>query len=404
MVEPDGMKLILRIALWSLATAAVVCGGGCRAQYIRLNSPNSHNALYFDLLRVANYNCYEQWRWGGGLYWVSPGVALVPQWHVNAYGAYGYRDRQFKYGINIARSYRLPHWWRPFVGFSDDLAQITTASVQDAYSLFHSEDNTQIVASQLSRQQVLYAGTSARWNLLKTTAELRYMRQRMLFDCERLLYPNHEDEMPAWSHLVEVHTQLSRRGVTADVRCGTASDAPGWWYLRTLLQYDRTMELEDGNGSVDLFFQTGFATALLKKSDNPLHQLFEQFDISGSYNSYYYFRNCLLTLPAECFKSDCYVRGNVRYQCPVVGWNRRMSAPRPFAQVMTAAGRHHGPHDWSVVGEATVGASGLLLWDRIDLGCALSHQFLNTSTGATCIRPDSYHKRWAFVVSAKVGM
>lgn len=397
------MKLILRIALWSLLTATV-CGGTCRAQYIRLDNGNGRDAFYFDISRVANYNCYERWRWGAGLYWASPGIPIVPQWHVQAYGAYGTKDRQFKYGISIARSYRAPHWWRPTIGFSDDLTQNTSATIQNAFSLLNSEDNTLIVASELVRQQALNAGVSARWNLLRVMAELRYMRQRMLFDNERLLYPAVESEMPDWSHLGELHTQLKFRGFTADVRCGTASDLPGWWYARTLLQFEQKLLASEETGDIELFLQTGHATSLGKASDNPLHQLFEQFDISGSYNSYYYFRNCLLTLPTECFKSDRFVRGNIRYQSPVVGWAHRLSAPRPFAQVMTAAGRHYTTQDWSLVGETAAGVTGLLLWDRLDLGCAVAYQFLNVSTGSTSLRPDSDYKRWAFVVSAKLRM
>lgn len=393
------MKGITRIISLILTCLLVVRTSTCCAQYLRLNNDKCRNGLYFDLLRIVNYNGYEHWRWGAGFYWVSPSMPYVPQWQVHTYGAYGIHDKRFKYGIHIARNYRGLHWWRPFVSISDDLTQNTSAAIQNSFSLLHGKKNTLIVASQFVRQQALSAGISARWNTLLSKVEFNYKRQQMLFDNTRLLYPTRNDVMPNWSHLCEMHTQISIRGITTDIRCGTASDAPGWWYLRTLLQYDYKKIWEDKT-TLELFFQTGLAAALCKESNNPLHQLFEQYNIGGSYNSFFHFHNCLLTLPPESFMADHFLRTNIHYQLPVVGWNHWLSAPQPFAQVMTTVGRHYKINDWSAIGEATAGITGLWIWQRLDFGCAIAYQLFNISTGTTSIRPDSNYKRWAFVICA----
>lgn len=396
---PTVMKTFSHIALWTLLTATV-CGESCHAQYLRLNPDNGRQALYFDMSRVANYNHYEHWRWGGGLYWVTPTPTLGPQWQIQAYAAYGIRDRRVKYGIDIAHAHRAPHWWRPFVGFSDDLTQNSSAVVDNAFSLLRSEDNVALVASQFVQQQAMRAGASGQWNRLQAMMELRYMRQRMLFDDTRCLYPTLGDSVPDWSHLLEWHGQASLSGITADLRGGTASEAPQWLYLRILLQYTR--EYPVGEGRIELFAQAGCAMASKDPRTTALHRSMECFDMGGTYNSLYCFRNSLLTLPPECFMSDRFARANVRYQLPVVGWSHRLSMPQPFVQAMTTLGCHYGSDEWSAVGEVAVGATGLLLWNQLDLGCAVAWQTLNTSTGNISLRPDSRHERWAFVLCAKM--
>lgn len=394
------MKSTLRIMLCLLLGTVAGHTVG-QAQYVRLNAPANRNALYFDLTRVLNYNSYEYWRFGAGLYWVSPAMLLGPQWQVHAYGAYGLRDRRAKYGIEVARSYRGNHFWRPFVGFSDDLAKNNSAVIDNAFSLLNIEDNVAIMSSQFVRQQESRLGVSARWNLFQTMLEFRYMRQRLLFDGDHLLYPAQESVMPDWSHLAELHLQANRRGVTADLRSGTAADAPGWWYLRSLLQYSRSHPI-DSIGTLGVFLQTGAATGASTGDLTTLHRLFECFDLGGTYNSFFCFRNSLLTLPPECFMADRFVRGSLRYEFPVCGWDRWFSAPEPFVQATAALGRHYTVHDWSAVGEAAAGFTGLLRWNIIDMGCAVAYQLLNTSSGDISLRPDSLHKRWAFVVCAQL--
>ena len=393
------MKIFPRIVLWTLLTVTIR-GGACRAQYVRLNPGNGRQALYFDMSRVANYNHYEHWRWGGGFYWVTPSPTLGPQWQVQAYAAYGIRDRHVKYGFDIAHAHRAPHWWRPFAGISDDLVQNSSAVIDNAFSLLQSEDNVALVASQFVRQQALRAGASGRWNRLQVMTEWRYMRQRILFDGTRSLYPTLGDTVPDWCHLAEWHCQTNLSGLTADLRGGTALETPGWWYLRALLQYERQYPVSKGH--FELFGQAGCAVAGSETRTTALHRTLECFDMGGTYNSHYCFRNSLLTLPPECFMADRFARANVRYQLPVVGWTHRMSMPQPFVQATTTMGRHYGGNEWSVVGETAVGVTGLLLWNHLDLGCAVARQLLNTSTGNITLRPDNRHDRWAFVVCAKM--
>lgn len=392
------MTALQRIILWTVLTLSV--GGACRAQHVRLNPDNGRQALYFDLDRLVNYNRYEHWRWGGGIYWATPAPTLGPQWQIQAYLGYGVRDRRLKYGIDIARAYRAPHWWRPYIGFSDDLMQNQSAVINNAFSLLRCEENATLMTSQFVHQQALRAGVAGRWNRLQVMSELRYMRQRMLFDGNQSLYPALGDTVPDWYHLTEWHCQASRGGVTADFRVGTASETPDWCYLRLMIQYQRQFSLPAGD--IEVFGQTGCALASNDSRTTSLHQSLECFDLGGTYNSHFYFRNSLLTLPPECFLADRFARSSVRYLLPPVLWRHRLSSPQPFIQASATWGRHYAHHEWSAVGEAAAGLSGLLLWQRLDLGCAVARQCLNTSSGNVSLRPNNRSKLWAFVVCAKM--
>ncbi|KWW30783.1 MAG: hypothetical protein AUK63_762 [bacterium P3] len=398
-IDDGFMKTVLRISLWGLLATAC-CGSGY-AQYVRLNSTANHSALYFDLKHVVNYNIYERWRWGGGLYWVSPDHTAGAQWQVLLYGAFGTYDRRAKYGVTVARSHRGAHQWRPYVAFSDDLAQNSAAYFDNISSIWQGENNTRFVASHFVRQQALLAGVSARWGLAQTLLEARYMRQQALFDNDRLLYPAREEISPVQGHFAEVRLQAVAGGVTAELRGSTASDVPSWHCLRVLLQYDRKVTLGNG-GSVDIYTQTGVATSTHAAGTGPLHRQFECFDIGGTYNSHFCFRNSLLTLPPDCFMADRFVRGSLRCQFPGCWWNKPASAPKPFVQTVAALGRHHSTEDRSVVGEAAAGVSGLLRWNMLEMGCAVAWQMLNCSTGETSLRPDSQHARWAFLFCASM--
>lgn len=73
------------------------------AQLIPLLPSGSKNELWLDPNRIYDYNQYEKSRWGLGLqYDINFDTVSKPTFKtlsLSAYGAYGYADQHFKWGV-----------------------------------------------------------------------------------------------------------------------------------------------------------------------------------------------------------------------------------------------------------------------------------------------------------------
>lgn len=398
------------IAITLLLT--LLAGVGVRAQYIRLTDVNQRTALYYNLWQTLTYNRYEGWRVQAALYWVSPNYANVPeelrgpQWQVLAYGAYGLHDHGYKYGFNIARSHYNNHRFRPFLEYVDDIVLMASPHIHTPTASQLNNYNLRFGLHHFAHQRSIAIGNTSVRKKSKLVIEGRYMYAEQLFDNDGRLYPHRETLSLASDHFIEGHLQLSTRGITADLRSGTSSKQSRWVYARMLMQYKSTwVPLWNRNHRIDWITTGGYATSTSGDSLTTLQRMMECYDMGDVHGSIGYLRpsqigylsSALLTLPAESFAADGFLRTTVRYRSNAILLNEKWSAPKPFVQGVALAGHHYRFDEWSAVAETSAGVTGLIRWVGLELGFSTAFQILNKSSGES-IRPDKRSDRWAFMV------
>lgn len=360
-------KTVKIFVMASAIAVASVLSSQTRAQYIRINKASDPTALYFNLNRVFNYNHYEEARFGGELYWVAPANAAGrPQLQLSAYGAYGTYDLGWKYGLTAALQFAGTQKWRPYISFYDDLNQSASINL-GVYALLSPSFNTCYVASRFARIRSAEAGVSATFGRVTASLDVRYFREWLLYDANGyMIYPNRNPEVqPSFHDFAEGHLRASWRNWTADVRVGTDGGRFDNCYLRAILQYSNSFKLNQ-YGSLSVFGQAGFASSTTHRQ--------HLFDISGTWGSYYFFNNTLLTIPTNSFVTDRFVRFTGTYNFSKYLWNLPISHPQPFVQLGGAVGYNCYTNRMMSVFEPALGINGLLRWGYLDLGVAAAYR------------------------------
>ena len=221
------------------------------AQMIPLLPSGSKNELWLDPDRIYDYNQYEKSRWGLGLqYDINFDTASKPTFKtlsLSAYGAYGYADQHFKWGVFAdlqGASRRQSH---TYIEFFHDL------TADASRTLF--TPNLSILRSPASFMSRLFSDTY-RFTLgfsnrptknLFESIELRLSRERLLHDdYGEIFYPTYSElkDLAAYNFAELNLTLFHVLGLSGRVTLGaynTDNDKDGEFFVRTQLEYDRTI-------------------------------------------------------------------------------------------------------------------------------------------------------------------
>lgn len=374
-----------RLAILLLLFPALVI----EAQSIRLTRYRAATALYLDAERLYNFNLYERHRFELGLTWVIPNEScpeakyFLGQWTLKGYGAYGVGDKDFKLGGSA--QLRLPTKSNVRLQMSTykDLERAASRRLS-SYRMLSPAMNTGYVSSR-------YVGVrGGELSVLATPRKgfdfkigLRQTWEDYRFDAQVLLYPA---VLPQERAEVRMFSELSSRlswtkGIIADLRVGRMEDSSEHFYLRSLLQYTSPKRLS----GISFFAQLGFAT-----EGSPYSRM---FDISGTANAIYFFRNTFLTVAPNTFTANLFANVCVNYTAELPLWELSWSSPHPFLQLNTLWGHLFGQDAtgflyWDGlplqspnlgIAEMSTGFDGLVHWGLFDLGFGVAYRLCPTA-------------------------
>lgn len=401
----------------SLLLGFLLLAGVAEAQNLRLNHIDRSTHVNFDLSRLYNYNVYERNRWGLGFNVSAPiqhdkryGTDFQNLVFGEVYGAWGSGDHGWKYGATAGLLFPR-HLFRGFyVGYMHDVEMAGQHSFA-TYNLLNTVENSTYSSSRYSELSRLFANMQLHLpGKSDLTLSYRHSAERLLFDENGLLYPyryggdalplNDYDEMELrlqWNK----HWTLDLLGGVYDARgCGDGTlRRDNLSYMRLLAQYSRNIKI-DSVGTWRLFCQAGSTL----DQNTPVSR---RFDLSGTGNSYYYFRNSLLTVRPNTFMADAFVQAGVSFTMAKPLWNTKLSKPLPFAQLNAVWGglwngrklvgtglyelqsgmRLNSGNDCQTGGqyiefvapdhgliEPAIGVNNLIRWKLLDIGGAVAYQ------------------------------
>ena len=358
------------------------------AQNIRLTPYRAASALYLNLDHLYSYNQYEHSRIEAGFTWVTPNETaekprvFIGQWSLGAYAAFGFKNKEFKYGGSV--QLRLPSPGDVKIrlrGFND--LQMAASRRMNDYNFLLPQLNATFLASRFVsvRGAQLETSVSLRRNWTFSAAALLAWEQYRFNNAGSLYLRSTFAPFPTFLP----HTNLTARldhgrdfaiEATAGITKGGSTPSGNIPYLRMLAQYDG----DPGDFGLHLFAQTGFVTP-----DAPYSRM---FDLSGTGRTFYFFRNTFLTVRPNAFTSNFFAHLCLNYTSPLPLWQSSWSQPQPFLQVNAMWGRLFGQdyqgklfHDglelqspYMGLFEPATGFDGLLRWGLFDLGFAVAYQ------------------------------
>ncbi len=392
-------KLVIVLLLFSTFCA--------EAQSIRLTNHQAPTALYIDVDRIYNFNLYERSRLELGLTWVVPNEScpnakyFLGQWTFNGYGAYGFGDKDFKFGGSA--QLRLPNKSQTRIAFLafKDLERAASRRLSP-YRMLSPSANTGYVSSRyvgVKGAELWLSSTPTRG--FSYTVRARQTWEDYRFDASGLLYPTlHPEQQTPVRMFSELTAQLRWTfGLTADARVGHVADTALAYYFRALVQYKASFD----KYGLALFSQLGFATL-----GTPYSRL---FDVSGTSNATYFFKNTFLTVAPNTFTANIFAHVCLNYTAPLPLWQTDWSAPHPFIQVNALWGHLFGQDSdgwrlWEVlplrspymgIVEPATGFNGLLHWGLLDMGFGVAYRICPQSASYFSEDPT---KNFAFTIVA----
>ncbi len=330
------------------------------AQSIRLTHRQASTALFLDAENLYNFNLYERSRFEAAVTWVVPNEAnpsakhFLGQWYFRPYVAYSTGDKDFKYGVSALlrlpdRQSDRPHIFsHTILGINlfSDLERAASRNLS-SYSVLSPSLYTGFVSSRyvgvrggiLTLNAVPTRSFSYNINLRQTWEDYRFDAQGVLYPA---LYPEQQAEVKRFS---EFSTRLLwTQGFATDIQAGMMSDTAQHYYLRSLLQYATPIQ----RSGFMLFAQLGFASV-----GTPYSRM---FDLSGTSNAWYFFRNSFLTVAPNTFTANIFSQFCINYTTANPLWDLSWSSPHPFLQFNALWGHLLGQDD-----------TGYRLWDGLPL-------------------------------------
>ncbi|MBP3764115.1 MAG: hypothetical protein J6I49_09630 [Bacteroidales bacterium] len=378
-------SIVLTVCAISLATSAL-------GQYVRINDKGSKSGLYFNLDRLWAYNIYEASRWGGGLrydLWLGDRGALRTL-SLEGYVGYGYSDQRLKWGLQADLQSRLKGQPHLFGGYFRDLTHDASRRI-DRYSLSALTANFDFMARRFSETDRFYFGLGGLLGAATAVdAEVRYSRERRLFDQNRLFYPaspEERDEFPLYRLLEFSLAVRHKSGLRGELTVGGGhNDAFGTrdyfgTYGRLLVQWDTTLYRK--HLYLHPYVQAGATTRGLPYS--------RHFDLGGTSGSPLLFSRALATAQANEFTANLFGLLSVKagFRTPLFKLDLDFLSlglcPRPFVVAGAAWGRLWDEDEEGLVwhdniemqspsrgiAEAGVGIDGILRIGAVDWGAAL---------------------------------
>ena len=372
-----------------IALALIALPMSVMAQMIPLLPSGSKNELWLDPDRIYDYNQYEKSRWGVGLqYDINFDTASKPTFKtlsLSGYGAYGYADQRFKWGVlaNLqGASWRRSHTYVEF--FHDLTAEASRTLFTPTLSILRSP------ASLLSRLfSDTYRFTLGFSNRLSKHfyegIELRLSRERLLHDdYGRILYPTYSElkDLNAYN-FAELHLTLFHvLGLSGKVTLGaynTDNDKDGEFFVRTQLEYDRTIKY------YFLVFQLFGQGGWVGGSRVPYSRM---YDLGGSWGCPLGLNHTLLTVRPNEFTTSLFAMINLKVTTrePLFVYYNNLVAlgtsPSPFLLCNGAWGTSFDDFYLAPekgIGEVGAGIDGLLVWGLVDWGLGVVYRLTPAS-------------------------
>lgn len=373
-----------KLILISLSLIALLPSG--MAQLIPLLPWGSKNELLLDPNRIYSYNQYEKSRWGLGLQYdinFSP-ESKFKTLSLSGYGAYGYADERFKWGVKADLQSNGKHQSHSYVEFFHDVTA-DGSRYMNAYQIFNFTSTGSFMTRHFSDTWRLTVGFSRQSTARRTDGyELRISRERPLHSGTTQIYPSSYSDLKniqptdfVEGRIFVAHTS----GLRGELLAGTYGDFADFFhsmqpFVRLLLQYDN--EIYFSAFELDLFAQGGFANA-----DAPYGRL---FDLGGTWGSPLMMGRSLLTARPNEFTANLFTLASVKLttQKPLFRWVNDLflvgTAPSPFLLANVAWGKSNGA--WSPdkgIAEVGAGVDGIMVWGAVRWGGAVVYRLTPSS-------------------------
>ena len=374
-------KILMALSLIALPMSLM-------AQLVPLLPEGSKNQLWLDPDRVYNYNLYEKSRWGVGLqYDITLNKEKRKYLALNAYGAYGYADQRFKWGLKADYQKRTARPSHTYIGFIHDLsADASRTFTQQSQAILTAPAS--VMTCLFSDSYRLTAGFSRQVSkTLAETIELRLSHESPLYwrvgtpDQWPLLYPPSYSDLKSlpYNNFLEAHLHLSHStGLQGEFSCGIV-DAIKQFFLRMLVQFDRHVPI--GPFDLHLFAQGGSTLG-----DTPYSRM---FDLGGSWGCPVSLNRTLLTARPNEFTSNAFIMVNLRITTsdPLFDLFSKPwalgTSPHPFVLCNGAWGTTWNSTSYPApergIGEVGAGIDGLVVWGAVYWGVGIAYRLTPAS-------------------------
>lgn len=376
------MLLLLVLSFISLLPSS-------RAQLVSLFS-GTENTLSLDLDRLYNYNLYEKSRWGLGLqYDIALGGSRPQTLSLSAYGAYGYADKRFKWGVKadyLVASSRQHH---TYLGFFHDLTPAASRIVTTP-TLAILNSPASFMTRLFNDTYRLYWGHTCKVSRKLTGGfELDLSRERELYSNgiprnKAQLYPG-SSELGDLKKLdfAELKILLSHTygwdGIVTLGLCNDRSTGPDF-FLRVLTQYDRDFFFSPFQ--FKLYAQGGYVYGHASYS--------RMFDLGGSWGCSLSLNHTLLTARQNEFTAKLFALVNMKLSTekPLFTLSNSLlavgTAPQPFLLCNAAWGTSFSDNDiypapTKGIAEVGAGIDGILVWGLVKWGGAVVYRLTPSS-------------------------
>lgn len=359
------------------------------AQLVPLVS-GTENTLSLDLDRVYSYNQYEKSRWGLGLqYDIALGGKRFQTLSLSGYGAYGYADERFKWGLKadlLGASVRQSH---TYLGFFHDLTPAASRIVTTpAFAILTSPAS--FMTRLFNDTYRLYWGHTDKVSRKLTGGiELDLSRERNLYGngipCNKAqLYPSYSELKDLMKYdFAELKFLFSHAfgwdGIVTLGLCNNSSMGTDF-FLRVLTQYGRDFFFSPFH--FKLYAQGGYVYG-----DTPYSRM---FDLGGSWGCPLSLNHTLLTARQNEFTARLFALVNMKLSTenPLFSLNNNIlaigTAPQPFLLCNAAWGTSFSDNDiypapTEGIAEVGAGIDGILVWGLVEWGGAVVYRLTPTS-------------------------
>lgn len=363
------------------------------AQFLPLLS-GERNELSLDINSIYSYNQYEKSRWGLGLqYDIVLDSKRFRALVLSGYGAYGYEDKRFKWGLKADLQSKLVHQTHSYVMFFHDLTPDGTRLLEP-YQLLSFTSTGSFMTRLFSDTYRLTLGFSRQASLTVTQCfELRLSRERYLHEGNTLYYPSSYSDLKdlkpfdfAEGRIFVAHNSglrgellIGAEGSWQPARPGDPDTYEIDPFLRLLLQYERMFDFS----AFELNF---FAQGGVTNEGAPYSRI---FDLGGTWGSPIAMGRSLLTARPNEFAANMFalVCMKLSTESPLFDLESSTvaigTAPTPFLLCNAAwgTGLKYAYPTAPVKGIAEVGAGidGVLIWGAIKWGCAAVYRLTPAS-------------------------
>lgn len=358
------------------------------AQLMPLLPEGSKNQLWLDPDRVYNYNLYEKSRWGVGLqYDITLNKKKYKYLALSAYGAYGYADQRFKWGLKADYQKRTALPSHTYVGFVHDLTPAASRAFTRQSQAILSAPASVMTSLFNDAYRLTFGHSRQVSKTLVETLELSLSRERQLYwpignpGQWPLLYPPSYSDLKdlPYRDFVEAHLQLSHSsGLQGELTAGVVDQ----WdkaFLRMLMLFDRHVPI--GPFDLHLFAQSGATWGDLPYS--------RMFDLGGSWGCPISLNHTLLTARPNEFTSNIFGMINLRFTTtnPLFDFFSKAwgigTSPHPYVLCNGAWGAtwDNVPYPAPDRGIAEVGAGidGLVVWGAVYWGVGVAYRLTPSS-------------------------